>query len=98
MAAKGQETKDKIIKSILAIFPGAFMNGAKELRIAGFENGEEVQIKITLTAAKENVERYLSDNEVEKTDISWSQNEQLRITPTDEEIARLKKLMEKFGL
>lgn len=36
------------------MFPNSFING-KEIRICGNENGEEVQIKVTLTAAKENI-------------------------------------------
>lgn len=55
MAAKGAESKNLIIKKIFEAFPGAFFNG-KELRIPLIENDEEVQIKVGLTAAKENVE------------------------------------------
>lgn len=42
------------MNKILEIFPNSFING-KEIRICGTENGEEVQIKVTLTAAKENI-------------------------------------------
>ena len=39
------------MNKILATFPGAFKY-EKELRVPMMENGEELQIKITLTAAK----------------------------------------------
>lgn len=54
MAARGQELKNQIVNKILETFPNSFING-KEIRICGTENGEEVQIKVTLTAAKENI-------------------------------------------
>lgn len=54
--AKGQQAKQEIITKILATFPNSFSyNDGKEIRIPCTENGEEVQIKVTLTCAKENV-------------------------------------------
>lgn len=54
--AKGALAKEQIINQILATFEGAFKYD-KEIRIPLMENGEEVQIKVTLTCAKTNVER-----------------------------------------
>lgn len=54
MAARGSEAKEKIIQNILTTFPGAFKYD-KEIRIPMVENGETIQIKVTLTAAKTNV-------------------------------------------
>ena len=54
MAARGAESKEKVMQNILKTFPGAFKYD-KEIRIPMIENGEEVQIKVTLTAAKTNV-------------------------------------------
>ena len=54
--AKGQESKNIITQKILDTFEGAFQY-EKEIRIPIMENGELVQIKITLTAAKTNVEQ-----------------------------------------
>lgn len=51
MAARGAEAKEKVMQNILATFPGAFKYD-KEIRIPMVENGEELQIKVTLTAAK----------------------------------------------
>lgn len=55
MAARGTEAKEKITSKILSTFEGSFMDG-KVLRIPMIEQGEEVQIKVTLTAAKDLVE------------------------------------------
>lgn len=54
MAAKGNEAKSKITKKILETFGNsAFIaNGGKEIRINEEENGELIQIKLTLTASK----------------------------------------------
>ena len=52
MAAKGASTKDDILTKIKGIFPGAFSTDGKELRVDMIENGNPVQIKITLTAVK----------------------------------------------
>jgi hypothetical protein len=55
--ARGAEAKTKIQKQILETFPGSFLyNDGKEIRIPTPEGGEMVQIKVTLTCAKENVE------------------------------------------
>lgn len=54
--AKGALAKEQIINQILATFEGAFKYD-KEIRIPLMENGEEVQIKVTLTCAKTNVDR-----------------------------------------
>lgn len=55
MAARGSIAKEEITNKILTQFPGSFKFD-KEIRIPVMENGEQVQIKITLTAAKVNVE------------------------------------------
>lgn len=51
MALKGAQAKEEITKKILEVFPSAFQYD-KEIRIPWTENGEQVQIKLTLTAAK----------------------------------------------
>ena len=55
MAAKGALAKENITQAILETFPGSFKYD-KEIRVPMFENGEPLQIKITLTAAKNMVE------------------------------------------
>ena len=56
MAAKGSISKEIIVQKILDTFDGAFKFD-KEIRIPMIEDGAEVQIKVTLTCAKTNVER-----------------------------------------
>lgn len=51
MALKGAQAKEEITKKILEVFPSAFQYD-KEIRVPWTENGEQVQIKLTLTAAK----------------------------------------------
>ncbi len=53
--AKGAESKQTVTNKILEVFPGSFIYG-KELRIPMMEGGAEVQIKVALTCAKDNVE------------------------------------------
>ena len=55
MAARGAVAKEQITQKILEMFDGAFKY-EKEIRIPVEENGETIQIKVTLTAAKNNVE------------------------------------------
>ena len=54
MAARGTASKEQIISALQSLFPSAFSAG-KEFRIPIVEDGEEVQIKVSLTAAKENI-------------------------------------------
>lgn len=55
MAARGTEAKNIVTEQILKTFNKSFRY-EKEIRIPVMENGELVQIKVTLTAAKTNVE------------------------------------------
>lgn len=52
--AKGAASKELVAQKILEVFQGAFKYD-KEIRIPMNEAGEQVQIKVTLTCAKENV-------------------------------------------
>ena len=54
--AKGQISKDKIVEKIMEIFPDAFIH-EKVLRIPMEENGDQIEIKCTLTAAKDLVKK-----------------------------------------
>ena len=54
--ARGQISKQIVTEKILKSFDGAFTyNDGKEIRIPLQEDGELIQIKVALTAAKENV-------------------------------------------
>ena len=101
MAARGAESKAKIIEKILATFENSFQYD-KEVRIPMYENGELIQIKLTLTAAKTNVENEIKSsfpitgdnkNDSNKENITSSPAE-----PTEEEKQTLEDLMSKLGL
>ena len=51
MAVKGAIAKQEVTKKILETFEGSFLN-EKEIRIPWVEDGERIQLKVTLTAAK----------------------------------------------
>ena len=93
---RGSEAKSIITKKILETFPGSFRYD-KELRIPIEENGENIQIKITLTAAKINVN--VEVNEI----VPNISNSQTGSSPTFLEITEQEKtdvinLMEKLNL
>lgn len=54
MALKGADSKIAATKKILEVFEGSFTY-EKEIRIPFIENGEEIQLKCTITCAKTNV-------------------------------------------
>ncbi len=104
MVAKGSILKKEIADKILEVFPDSFLyNNNKEIRINGTENGESLQIKVTLTTSKTKVEN--EDAPIEKTSISTNsspiENETLEKfpqEPTEEEKERLTFLLNKLGL
>lgn len=99
--AKGAQSKDIIWAKLLEVFPGSFMADAKTLRIPMVEDGEPVEIKVALTAAKD----ILGSGESAETpapaatfgeDISAPIAEQVA-EPTAEEKENVKKLLAEFG-
>ena len=101
--ARGAEFKKEITKKILEFFPNSFLyNDGKEIRICGQEDGNEIQVKVTLTAAKENV---YSGQDNATPGVSAQENiinnqsiEHNIVEPTQEEKNNVRKLMETFGL
>lgn len=105
MAAKGSILKKEIADKILEIFPDSFLyNNNKEIRINGIENGESLQIKVTLTTSKTKVENESPSEEKPpsvSTDDSIVKSETLEKfpqEPTEEEKERLAFLLDKLGL
>lgn len=103
MAAKGSILKQEIANKILETFPGSFLyNDGKEIRINGTENGERLQIKLSLTAAKVAVEGgsdVALPGEVSTADTKPIRiNEKIPQEPTVEEKERLTMLLNKLGL
>ena len=99
--ARGQASKQSVEAVLLQTFPGAFKYD-KEIRVPMVEDGAEVQIKITLTAAKTNVACggdtavpgvASADKAVAPVGAS-----SVDIKPTEEEQERVKALMESLNL
>ena len=100
MAIKGAEAKLEITNKILELFPGSFKYD-KEIRIPVIENGEEVQIKISLTAAKVNVERdggVLDFTKKTETTSQTTPATPQSFEPTEEEKNIVNDLISKLGL
>ena len=100
MAAKGAEAKLEITNKILELFPGSFKYD-KEIRIPVIENGEEVQIKVSLTAAKINVERdggVLDFTKKTETTAQTTSAAPQSFEPTEEEKNIVNDLISKLGL
>ena len=102
--AKGAISKATIEAKLLEVFEGAFKYD-KEIRIPMVEDGTEIQIKITMTCAKTNVEPGgdIAVPGVVKTTASASfpepvQKETVKIEATEEEKAKVLDLMSQLGL
>ncbi len=105
MAAKGSILKQEVASKILAAFPGSFLyNDGKEIRINGVEDGQKLQIKVTLTCAKVAVEggddTILPGEKIAATaDVKpIGTNEKTPQEPTAEEKERLTTLLNRLGL
>ena len=50
--ARGAQAKEELTEKILETFPDSFLN-EKTIRVPWIENGEQLELKITLTCAKD---------------------------------------------
>lgn len=94
MAAKGVKAKEQIMDILMKGFGDkVFLNG-KELRINWAEDGEPIQLAITLTAKKDFVENGVSfvDNQEKEVKV-----EERCGAPTEEEIAQVIAFMRQIG-
>ncbi len=105
--ARGQILKKEIAQKILNTFEGSFLyNDGKEIRIPGMEEGELIQIKVALTAAKENVaqgdDNVVPGEQIITTSVTseptFNQTETKTVEPTPEEKANVRDLLEALGL
>ena len=93
--ARGSESKQKVINKILETFEGSFLYGSKELRIPMEEDGNRVEIKVTLTCAKTNVGGGDAGEVAEgQAPITVEQ----AMPPSDEEKKNIATLMERLGI
>lgn len=101
MAAKGSIVKAETFKTIMDMFPGSFMyNDGKELRINCIEDGNLVQLKLTLTAAKEPIEDggVLDFAKKTETTAQTTSAAPQSFEPTEEEKNIVNDLISKLGL
>ena len=108
--AKGSESKNEVFKKILEVFPGSFMyNDNKEVRLNFTENGEPVQLKLTLTAAKTPVDGGEGETQfdvpnagVKSEAFNWDEVTEETVKtlaePTEEEKQNVEKLVKALGL
>ena len=96
--AKGSIAKEAITQKILNTFEGAFTYGSKEIRIPYDEDGNRVEIKVTLTCAKENVVGNDNDVTIKQEDAENMVAKAVSAIPTAEEKANIATLMERLGL
>ena len=90
---KGTVAKSEITKKLLETFEGSFPYDNKEIRIPWVENGEQVEIKVTLTCAKTNVGNAATEV---KSDIEPKETASGMIT--EDEKKEVVNLIEKLGL
>ena len=93
--AKGSSSKEYIFNKILEVFPGAFMVDAKTARIPLVEDGEPIEIKVALTAAKDILGEG-ADNNIDFEDAPAPFQDAIPDL-TQEEKDTVKALMKKLG-
>ena len=98
MAARGSVVKEQVAQKILEVFPGAFAY-EKEIRVPMTENGELIQLKVTLTAAKTNVESPFDENAATVASTPVEAKPVATVTePSAEEKAKVADLLARLGL
>ena len=100
--ARGSEAKASITEQILNNFEGSFIaSDGKTLRIPMVENGEVIEIKVTLVAAKD-LERGTSSNQLDDIDNESDNSCDIAALdvpePTEEEKERINKLLASLNM
>lgn len=97
--AKGSIAKNEIFNTMLATFKGSFMPDDKTLRIPYTENGEAIEIKVTLTAAKDILGRGAAAPDLDfSQSIPTATHEPAAAAPTKEEKENVAKLVKALNL
>lgn len=99
--ARGAISKEEATRKILEAFPGSFVYD-KEIRIPFIEEGENIQLKCTLTCAKANVEvggeNAIPGEDTPLATIPATAQPVEKTEISDEERNNLKRMMEALGL
>ena len=96
MAVRGSWSKGIVKEKILETFKDSFENGS-EIRIPLYENGDRIEIKVTLTAAKTNVGGDAANEATQGTEAAISAPTEV-LPPSEEEKAQVNNLLAKLGL
>ena len=96
MAVRGSWSKGIVKEKILETFKDSFENGS-EIRIPLYENGERVEIKVTLTCAKTNVGDGAANEAPQGVEAAVSAPTEV-LPPSEEEKAQVNNLLAKLGL
>ena len=92
---RGSIAKTLIGTAILQVFPGSFIDSdGKTIRIPTTCEGEPIEVKISMTAAKDIVGSGGQASSVTATKQAVPQNTEM----TDEEIAEVRDLVKRLGL
>lgn len=95
MAARGSVAKTLIGTAILQVFPGAFIDSdQKTIRIPTNVEGEPLEIKITMTCAKDVIGKGGQASSIVTTKQAVPQDREM----TDEEIKEVKAIIQRLGL
>lgn len=98
--ARGATSKQFVFNKILEAFPGSFMQDDKILRIPCEEDGAIVEIKVSLTAAKDVLGKTAPTTE----SYDWEDTSATptvdpnALQPSEEEKARIAKMMAALGM
>ncbi len=96
--ARGTEAKEYITNKLLEVFEGAFLNeNGKEIRIPYTEDGEDLEIKVSLTCAKTNVREIVNKNDWTKNATVYENPNPQLIEPTKEEKERVQEFLNKLN-
>ena len=102
MAARGTESKNIIFNKLQEMFPNSFWEDEnKILRIPLDENGARVEVKVTLTAAKNNLGGETIESAFDASPVvknSETIKEKTVLEPTQEEKDNVAKLIASLGL
>ena len=90
---KGQKAKQEIFTKVQALFPDSFMDN-KDLRINIIEDGELVQIKLTLTASK----TIIKNSNSAPIGIKDPQGNKNMTEPTEEEKIKVAEALKSLGM
>lgn len=98
--AKGADSKKRLFDTLIEKFPNSFWEDEnKILRVPFNEGGERVEVKVTLTAAKNNLREDDNDNIANFGNDSRDKVEdKTSVEPTKEEIDNIQKMLKALNL